>query len=274
MVNAYLDIGIQSRMNRIINPRDDRVVMLAIDHPYFQGPTTGLRNMSKTIKTLLPWCDCLMTTRGAVRSNIEPGDVGSKPIMLRVTGGNSVLNEELSDEKITVTIEEAIRMDAAGVAVSVYIGSANQQQTILNLTDMINQAEEYGIPVLAVTAVGKNMARDLRYLALASRICQDAGARIIKTYYCEEFSRLVDAVAPTAVVVAGGKYSSPPDALQMAYNSIQAGAVGVDFGRNIFQDANPVGMIRAIGSLVHGNHTVKEALEIYNACLPDASKLD
>jgi putative autoinducer-2 (AI-2) aldolase len=274
MVPAYLDIGIQSRMNRIINPKDNRVVMLAIDHPYFQGPTTGLRNMSKTIKTLLPYCDCLMTTRGAVRSNIAPEDVGSKPIMLRVTGGNSVLNEELSDEKITVTIEEALRMDAAGVAVSVYIGSPTQQQTILNLTDMINQAEAYGIPVLAVTAVGKNMARDLRYLALASRICQDAGARIIKTYYCEEFSRLVDSVSPTAVVVAGGKYSSPPDALQMAYHSVQAGAAGVDFGRNIFQDDNPIGMIKAIRSIVHENHTVKEALDVYNAHLPHASKLD
>ncbi|HTY53074.1 MAG TPA: 3-hydroxy-5-phosphonooxypentane-2,4-dione thiolase [Methanomicrobiales archaeon] len=274
MVNAYLDIGIQSRMNRIISPKDNRVVMLAVDHPYFQGPTTGLRNMSNTIKTLLPYCDCLMTTRGAVRSNIAPEDIGSKPIMLRVTGGNSVLNEELSDEQLTVTIEEAVRMDAAGVAVSVYIGSANQQQTILNLTDMINQAGEYGLPVLAVTAVGKNMARDLRYLALASRICQDAGARIIKTYYCEEFSKLVDWVAPTPVVVAGGKYSSPPDALQMAWDSVQAGAAGVDFGRNIFQDANPVGMIRAIGSIVHGNHTVKEAMDIYRACLPDAVKLD
>jgi putative autoinducer-2 (AI-2) aldolase len=274
MANAYLDIGIQSRMNRIINPKDNRVVMLAVDHPYFQGPTTGLRNMSTTIKTLLPCCDCLMTTRGAVRSNIAPEDVGSKPIMLRVTGGNSVLFEELSDEKLTVNIQEAIRMDAAGVAVSVFIGSANQQQTILNLTEMINQAEEYGIPVLAVTAVGKNMARDVRYLALASRICQDAGARIIKTYYCEEFSRLVDAVSPTAVVVAGGKQTSPPDALQMAYNSVEAGAAGVDFGRNIFQDENPIGMIKAIGSIVHGNHTVKEALDIYRACLPGASKLD
>ncbi|KQC04784.1 MAG: hypothetical protein APR53_09640 [Methanoculleus sp. SDB] len=274
MVNAYLDVGIQSRMNRIINPKDNRVVMLAVDHPYFQGPTTGLRNMSTTIKTLLPYCDCLMTTRGAVRSNIAPEDLGSKPVMLRVTGGNSVLFDELSDEKLTVTIQEAIRMDAAGVAVSVYVGSANQQQTILNLTDMISQAEEYGIPVLAVTAVGKNMARDLRYLSLASRMCQDAGARIIKTYYCEEFSRLVDAVAPTAVVVAGGKYSSPPDALQMAYDAIQAGAAGVDFGRNIFQDDNPVGMIRAIRAIVHDNHTVKEALDIYNACLPGATKLD
>jgi putative autoinducer-2 (AI-2) aldolase len=274
MVLAYLDIGIQSRMNRIIDPKDNRVVMLAIDHPYFQGPTTGLRNMSNTIKTLLPYCDCLMTTRGAVRGNIAPEDVGSKPIMLRVTGGNSVLNEELSDEKITVSIQEALRMDAAGVAVSVYIGSANQQQTILNLTDMINQAGEYGIPVLAVTAVGKNMARDLRYLALASRICQDAGARIIKTYYCEEFSRLVDWVSPTAVVVAGGKYTSPPEALEMAYHSIQAGAVGVDFGRNIFQDASPVGMIKAIRSIVHENHTIKEAMDVYNASLPHAARLD
>jgi len=274
MVQAYLDVGIQSRMNRIISPKDNRVVMLAVDHPYFQGPTTGLRNMSRTIQTLLPYSDCLMTTRGAVRSNIAPGDLGSKPIMLRVTGGNSVLFEELSDEKLTVTISEAIRMDAAGVAVSVYVGSANQQQTILNLTDMINHAEEYGIPVLAVTAVGKNMARDLRYLALASRICQDAGARIIKTYYCEEFSKLVDWVAPTAVVVAGGKYSSPPDALQMAYHSVQAGASGVDFGRNIFQDENPLGMIKAIKAIVHEDHTVKEALDIYHGCLPHASKLD
>jgi putative autoinducer-2 (AI-2) aldolase len=274
MANTYPDVGIQSRMNRIINPKDNRVVMFAIDHPYFQGPTTGLRNMSTTIRTLMPYCDCLMTTRGAVRNNIAPEALGSKPIMLRVSGGNSVLFEELSDEKITVGIREAIRMDAAGVAVSVYVGSANQQQTILNLTDTINQAEEYGIPVLAVTAVGKNMARDLRYLALASRICQDAGARIVKTYYCEEFSRLVDAVAPTAVVVAGGKYSSPPDALKMASDSVEAGAVGVDFGRNIFQDENPVGMIRAIGAIVHGNHTVKEALDVYNECLPGASRLD
>ena len=140
MVNIYPDVGIQSRMNRIINPKDNRVVMLAIDHPYFQGPTTGLRNMSKTIKTLLPYCDCLMTTRGAVRANIAPEDAGSKPIMLRVTGGNSVLFEELSDEKLTITIKEAIRMDAAGVAVSVYVGSANQQQTIINLTEMPNVA--------------------------------------------------------------------------------------------------------------------------------------
>jgi putative autoinducer-2 (AI-2) aldolase len=274
MANAYLDVGIQSRMNRIISPKDNRVVMLAIDHPYFQGPTTGLRSMSATIKTLLPYCDCLMTTRGAVRANMAPEDVGSKPIMLRVSGGNSILNEELSDEKITVSIQDAVRMDAAGVAVSVYVGAANQQQTILNLTDTINRAEEYGIPVLAVTAVGKNMARDLRYLALASRICQDAGARIVKTYYCEEFSKLVDWVAPTAVVVAGGKYSSPPDALKMAYDSVQAGAAGVDFGRNIFQDENPLGMIKAIGSIVHGNHTVKEAMDIYKACLPGAKKLE
>jgi putative autoinducer-2 (AI-2) aldolase len=274
MVNSYLDIGIQSRMNRIINPKDNRTLMLAIDHPYFQGPTSGLREMSKTIKTLLPYCDCLMTTRGAVRHNISAEDLGSKPIMLRVSGGNSVLFEELSDEKITVTIKEAIKMDAAGIAVSAYIGSPNQQQTILNLANAVNEAEDYGIPVLAVTAVGKNMARDLRYLAFASRICQDIGARIVKTYYCEEFEKLVQAVAPTPVVVAGGKHTNPQDAMQMAWNSIQAGAVGVDMGRNIFQDENPVGMIKGVRAIVHENCTVQEALVIYKECLPNACKLE
>nr|MDO8113430.1 3-hydroxy-5-phosphonooxypentane-2,4-dione thiolase [Candidatus Sigynarchaeota archaeon] len=274
MLNSYLDVGIQSRINRIISPKDNRTVMLAIDHPYFQGPTTGLHDMSKTIKMLMPYCDCLMTTRGAVRHNISADVLGSKPIMLRVTGGNSVLFEELSDERITVTIKEAIRMDAAGVAVSVFIGSPNQQRTILNLTDMINEAEEYGIPVLAVTAVGKTMARDLRYLALASRICQDAGARIIKTYYCDEFDKLVKACAPTPVVVAGGKHSSAPEALEMAYKSVQAGAVGVDMGRNIFQDDNPIGMIKAVRAVVHDNMTPKEAMDIYQSCAGEACKLE
>jgi putative autoinducer-2 (AI-2) aldolase len=274
MVNSYLDVGIQSRMNKIISPKDNRTVMLAIDHPYFQGPTSGLRNMSKTIKTLLPYCDCLMTTRGAVRHNIAVEDIGTKPVMLRISGGNSVLNEELSDEKITVTIKEAIRMDAAGVAISAFIGSPNQQQSIMNLAEAINEAEQYGLPVLAVTAVGKNMVRDLRYLAFASRICQDLGARIVKTYYCEEFPKLVEAVAPTPVVVAGGKKTGPLEAMELAWNSIQAGAVGVDMGRNIFQDDNPVGMIKAVRSIIHEKHTVKEAMDLYNACLPDACKLD
>lgn len=266
MVKPQLDIGIQSRMNRIINPKDNRTLMLAIDHPYFQGPTTGLRNMSLTIKTLMPYCDCLMTTRGAVRNNIAQEDLGSKPIMLRVTGGNTVLNEELSDEQITVSIEEAIKMDACGVAVSAYIGSVNQQQTILNLTNTINMAEEFGIPTLAVTAVGKNMVRDLRYLAFACRVCQDLGARIVKTYYCDEFEKLVDMVAPTPVVVAGGKKTeNAQQAMELAFNAISHGAVGVDMGRNIFQDDNPLGMIQAVRKIIHEKYTVKEALDVYNS---------
>jgi putative autoinducer-2 (AI-2) aldolase len=274
MVNSYIDVGIQSRLNKIISPKDNRTVMLAIDHPYFQGPTTGLHDMSKTIQMLMPYCDCLMTTRGAVRHNIPVEYMGSKPVVLRVSGGNSVLFEELSDELITVSIKEAVRMDVAGVAVSVFVGSPNQQRTILNLTDMINQAEDYGIPVLAVTAVGKTMARDLRYLALASRICQDAGARIVKTYYCEEFDKLVKACAPTPVVVAGGKHTSAPEALEMAYKSVQAGAVGVDMGRNIFQDDNPVGMIKAIRAVVHDDKTPQEAIELYNSCAGESCKLE
>jgi putative autoinducer-2 (AI-2) aldolase len=274
MGRSYLDIGIQSRINRIINPKTNRTLMLAIDHPYFQGPTSGLRNMSQTIKTLMPYCDCLMTTRGAVRNNIEVDAVGSKPIMLRVSGGNSVLNEELSDEKITVTIKEAIKMDACGVAVSAFIGSINQQQTIMNLAHMINEAEEYGIPTLAVTAVGKNMARDLRYLAFAARICQDIGARIVKTYYCEDFHKLVEWLAPVPVVVAGGKKTSPEDAMKLAFDSIQAGAVGVDMGRNIFQDDNPIGMIKGVRAIIHENATIKEGLDIYNSCMGDACKLE
>ncbi len=215
-----------------------------------------------------------MTTRGAVRHNIMAEALGSKPIMLRVSGGNSVLFEELSDERITVSIKEAVRMDVAGVAVSVFIGSPNQQRTILNLTDIINEAEDYGIPVLAVTAVGKAMARDLRDLAFACRICQDAGARIVKTYYCENFDKLVKMCAPTPIVVAGGKHTSAPEALEMAYKSVQAGAVGVDMGRNIFQDENPLGMIKAVRAVVHDNKTPQEAMELYKSCAGEACKLE
>jgi putative autoinducer-2 (AI-2) aldolase len=269
MVTPIIDVGMQSRLNKIIQ-KDGHTLMLAIDHPYFQGPTTGLHKMSVTIKTLMPYCDCLMTTRGAVRNNIAVEDLGSKPIMLRVTGGNSVLFEDLSDEKITVTIQDAIHMDACGVAVSVYIGSPNQQQTILNLANMINEAEAYGIPALAVTAVGKEMARDLRYLGFASRICQDIGARIVKTYYCDDFEKLVEYCSPVPMVVAGGKkLETAQDAMELAYNSIQAGAVGVDMGRNIFQDENPVGMISAVRKIIHENYTVQEALDVYNTTTSD-----
>jgi putative autoinducer-2 (AI-2) aldolase len=274
MVNTYVDVGIQSRMNKIISPKDNRTLMLAIDHPYFQGPTTGLKDMSKTIAMLMPYCDCLMTTRGAVRHNIPVDLMGTKPIMLRVTGGNSVLFEELSDEQITVSIKEAIRMDVTGVAVSVFIGSPNQQRTILNLTNMINEAEDYGLPVLAVTAVGKNMVRDSKYLAFASRICQDAGARIVKTYYSEGFEAVVKACSPTPVVVAGGKHTSAPEAIDMAYKSIQAGATGLDMGRNIFQDESPIAMIKAIKAVVHENATPTEAMDVYNSCKGESCKLD
>ncbi|MHA1338698.1 MAG: 3-hydroxy-5-phosphonooxypentane-2,4-dione thiolase [Promethearchaeota archaeon] len=266
MIGPYINIGIQSRMNKIFQ-KDGKTLMLAIDHPYFHGPTHGLRDMTKTISTLAPYCDCLMTTRGAVRHNIITELLGRVPIMLRVSGGNSVLYDDISNEKLTVTIKEAIRMDAAGVAVSVYVGAPDrhvQTQTIMNLANMINEAEEYGIPVLAVTAVGKQLARDLRYLGLASRICQDIGARIVKTYYCEGFDKLVERVSPTPVVVAGGKKIETKAALELAYKSVEAGAKGLDMGRNFFQNENPVGMIKAVRGIIHEGFTVKEALDIYN----------
>ncbi|MHA1728489.1 MAG: 3-hydroxy-5-phosphonooxypentane-2,4-dione thiolase [Promethearchaeota archaeon] len=266
MRRNYINVGIQSRMNKIFQ-KDGKCLMLAIDHPYFHGPTTGLRNMTNTMKTLAPHCDCLMTTRGAVRNNLPIELMGKVPIMLRVSGGNSVLYDDISNEKLTVTIEDALRMDAVGLAVSVFIGAPNkdyQTQTIMNLTNMINEAERYGIPTLAVTAVGKELARDLRYLGLAARMCQDLGARIVKTYYCENFDKLIDYLDPVPVVVAGGRKIETEKAIELAYNSIQAGAKGLDMGRNFFQNKNPVGMIKAIRGIVHNDFTEKEAMEIYN----------
>jgi 3-hydroxy-5-phosphonooxypentane-2,4-dione thiolase len=266
-MNPKINVGIQSRMNKIFQ-KDGKTLMLAIDHPYFHGPTTGLRNMSKTISTLAPLCDCLMTTRGAVRNNLSQELMGRVPIMLRVSGGNSVLYDDISNEKLTVTLKEAIKMDAVGVAVSVFVGSPNperQTQTIMNLSNMINQAEEYGIPALAVTAVGKTLVRDLRYLGLASRMCQDIGARIVKTYYTDGFEKLVDYLSPVPVVVAGGKKVENEAAIQMAVKSMEAGAAGLDMGRNFFQNENPVGMMKAIRGVIHDGLTEKEALEVYNS---------
>lgn len=266
MVQPILNIGMQARLNRIFDAKDGNTLMLAIDHPYFQGPTTGLKKMSDTISRLMPYCDCLMTTRGAVRNNIPLEMIGSRPIMLRVSGGNSVLFEDLSNEKLTVTIEEAIRMDAAGVAVSAYIGGPNQRDTILNLSNMINEAERYGIPTLAVTAVGKDLARDLRYLAFASRICQDIGARIVKTYMCDEFDKLVEWLDPVPVVMAGGKKIETEAAMELAHRAMEAGAKGVDMGRNFFQNDKPVAMIKAIRKIIHEGFTVKEAMDFYTGC--------
>ena len=253
--------GMKNRLSRIINPETGKVVMLAVDHGYFQGPTTGLRDLGNTVSPLLPYGDALMITRGALRNWI-PAEM-DKPIVLRVSGGQSI-KKELSNEVITTSIEDAIRINASAITCSVYIGGEYEKQTIENLSRLVNEGERYGIPVLAVTAVGKDMKRDARYLGLASRICVEMGAHMIKTYYCEkDFQEVVGACGNVPVVMAGGKKLEERLALEMASNAIKDGAVGVDMGRNIFQSKNPVGMIKAVRSIVHEGKSVEEAYEIY-----------
>ena len=254
-----MDWGIKNRLSRIIRPDTGRTVMLAVDHGYFQGPTTGLESPRKTITPLIPYADCLMLTRGVLRTSVDAScDV---PIVLRVSGGTSILRE-LSNEGIITSIEEAIRLNAAGMALSIFVGSEYERQTLLNLSRLVNMGERYGIPVLAVTAVGREMTRDARYLALACRIAAELGAHLVKTYYCEGFQEVVGG-CPVPVVIAGGKKLPERDALQLAYDAVHAGAVGVDMGRNIFQSDSPVAMIMAVRSIVHEDTTVDKAYDLY-----------
>lgn len=258
-----MDWGMKNRLSKIIKPKDGRTVMLAVDHGYFMGATTGLENISKTVNPLLPYADTLMLTRGALRNYINPEtDI---PIVLRVSGGTSIIGKELLHEGTVVSMRDAIRLNASGVAFSIMIGADFERDTILEFTKVIDEAEEYGIPVVAVTAVGKDMVRDARYMSLASRMAAELGAHIVKTYYVEEGFEKVVKSCPVPIVIAGGKKQPEEEALQMAYNAIQAGAVGVDMGRNIFQSEDPVAMIQAVRAVVHENATPKEAYEIFKA---------
>ncbi len=256
-----MDWGMKNRLSRNFDNKSGKTVMLAVDHGYFQGPTTGLKNPKETITPLLPYCDSLFVTRGVLRNCVP--DNTETPIFLRVSGGPSVLGE-LSNEDITTSMQEALRLNACGVGISIFVGEKNEDRTISNLGRLVNEAEDYGMPVLAITAVGKEMARDTRYLGLACRIAAEIGAHMVKTYYCEEdFDKVVEG-CPVPVVIAGGKKMPEKDALQMAYNAISKGAAGVDMGRNIFQSENPVAMIQAVRAVVHGNHSVDEAFELFN----------
>ncbi|MBU0757000.1 MAG: 3-hydroxy-5-phosphonooxypentane-2,4-dione thiolase [Nanoarchaeota archaeon] len=252
--------GMKNRLSRILNPKTGHCVMLAVDHGYFQGPTTGLRNLNTAVDPLLQYADALMIASGGVRGWIKPEM--NKPIVLRMSGGTSIL-KELSNEIIVVDIEEAIRMNATAITCSVFVGGEYEKESIANLAKLVNWGEKYGMPVLAVTAVGRDMARDARFLGLASRICVENGAHIIKTYYCDGFEDVVEACGNVPVVIAGGKKQPEKDALQMAADALKAGAVGVDMGRNIFQSDCPVGMIKAVRKLVHEGASVEEAYQIY-----------
>jgi len=255
-----MNFGMKNRLLRIIKPATGKTVMLAVDHGYFQGPTTGLKDLKKTVSPLISYADCLFITRGMLRTCIDPGSDAA--ICLRVSGGPSILGD-LSNEDLTTSLEEAIRLNASGVGMSIYVGTRNEDRTISNLGRLVSEAERYGMPVLAVTAVGKEMARDARYLALACRIAAEIGAHFVKTYYCEDFYKVVEG-CPVPIVMAGGKKIPEKDALQMTANAIKEGASGVDMGRNIFQSDNPVGMIQATRAVVHNGVSVKEAFKIYS----------
>ena len=256
-----LDWGMKNRLSRIFNPKTGRTVMLAIDHGYFQGPTTGLERIDINILPLVPYADTLMLTRGILRTIVPPSV--SPSIVMRVSGGTSIL-KELSNEEIAVDIEDSIRMNVCAMAVQVFIGGEYERQSIINMTKMVDQGTRYGIPTLAVTAVGKDMARDARYFRLATRICAELGAHYVKSYYIDDGFETVTASCPVPIVMAGGKKIPELDALTMAYNAIQQGAAGVDMGRNIFQSESPVAMIKAVKAVVHANETPQKAFDLYN----------
>jgi putative autoinducer-2 (AI-2) aldolase len=258
--SASLDWGMQNRLARIFNPKTGRTVMLAIDHGYFQGPTTGLERIDINILPLVPFADTLMLTRGILRSIVPPAL--TTPIVMRASGGTSIL-KELSNEEIAVDIEDSIRMNVCAMAVQVFIGAEFERQSIINMTRLIDAGMRYGIPTLAVTAVGKDMARDARYFRLATRICAELGAQYVKTYYIDKGFETVTAACPVPIVMAGGKKIPELDALTMAYNAVQQGASGVDMGRNIFQSESPLAMIQAVKAVVHQNEKPKKAFDLY-----------
>ncbi len=254
-----MDWGMQHRLANIISPITGRAVMLAVDHGYFLGPTSGLEQPRETVAPLLPHADSLMLTRGVLRQCVDPAS--RIPVVLRVSGGTSILTE-LSNEEITVSMDDAVRLNVSAVALSIFVGSENERRTLANLAKLVDLGEQYGIPVLAVTAVGKDMARDARYLGLCCRIAAELGARIVKTYYCEGFEEIV-ASCPVPIVIAGGKKIEEREALELCDNAVSRGAVGVDMGRNIFQSENPAGMIRAVRQVVHERKTPEEAFRFF-----------
>ena len=257
--NNY-DWGMKDRLSRIFNPNSGKTVMLAFDHGYFMGPTSGLERLDLLIPRLANYADCLMGTRGAIRSSVPP--TYNKAIALRASSGSSVLQDDLSHESMVVDIEDAIKMNASAIAIQTFIGADGQKETIEELNRAVNFGSRYSIPTMGVVAVGKKMERTNQFFLLATRMLAEFGAQIVKTYYCENFEKVTSA-CPVPLVVAGGKKLPEKDALTLAYNSIQGGAAGVDMGRNIFQSQYPEEMIQAVGKVVHEGFTDKEAFELF-----------
>jgi 3-hydroxy-5-phosphonooxypentane-2,4-dione thiolase len=266
--NSY-DWGMKNRLARIFNPRSGKTVMLAFDHGYFQGPTTGLERVDVTILPLAPYADALMLTRGILRSVIPPSSPNA--VVMRASGGPSIL-KELSNEQIAVDVEDAVRMNVSAMAVQVFVGGTYETKSIHNLTRLVDQGLRHGIPVLGVTAVGKELARDAKYMRLASRICAELGATFVKTYYVPEDFETVTASCPVPIVIAGGKKLAELEALRMARAAIDQGAAGVDMGRNIFQASAPVAMIQAVRKVVHEDLTAEQAYDFYHTTKNEAQK--
>lgn len=258
-----MDWGMQNRLNKVIK-EDGRCFFLPIDHGYFLGPTHCLEKPAETIEPLLPYCDALFCTRGMLRAAIDPAI--EKPIILRVSGGPSIVGDDLANEVITTSIEEIIRLNVAAVGLSIFVGSDYETQTIDNLAQLINQCEDFGIPVMAVTAVGKETEkREARFLSLSCRIAAEIGAKVVKTYWCaKDFDKVVEG-CPVPVVMAGGpKCETDREVMEFVHDGLEKGAIGINLGRNIWQNKQPVPMAKALHAIIHGNATVDEAMDIFN----------
>ena len=258
-----MDWGMQNRLSKLIQP-DGRCFFLPIDHGYFQGPTHKLEKPGETIKPLLPYCDALFVTRGVLRSCVDPAN--SLPIILRISGGTSVVGKDLANEGVTTSIRDAIRLNVSAVGLSIFVGTDYEHQTLMNLGNTVNECEEAGIPVMAVTAVGKELQkREARTLALYCRIAAELGARVVKTYWCENFEKVIEG-CPVPVVMAGGpKCETALEVLEFVHDGLEKGAIGINLGRNVWQNEHPVAMAKALQALIHENLSVKEANELFNS---------
>lgn len=258
-----MDWGMENRLARLMQP-NGRCLWLPVDHGYFQGPVTRLEAPRQTLEPLLPHCDAVFVTRGVLRSCVEPR--GAKAIILRVSGGASVVGKDLAHEGITTCMEEAVRLNVCAVGISVFVGTDYEHDSLMNLARLVDEGEKCGIPVMAVTAVGRELKkRDARYLALCSRIAAELGARVVKTYYCEQFEKVTEG-CPVPIVIAGGpKVDTEYEVLQFVYDGMQQGAIGVNLGRNIWQSEHPVAMIRAIRAVIHEGATPEHAQAVYES---------
>jgi len=257
-----MDWGMKNRMSQLIQP-DGRCFFLPIDHGYFQGPTSCLEKPGETIKPLLPYCDALFVTRGVLRAAVPAEN--SKPIILRISGGATVIGGDLANESITTSIEEIIRLNATAVGISVFVGTGYERESLMNLAETVNMCEDYGIPVMAVTAVGKELEkRDARYLGLCCRVAAELGARVVKTYWCKNFDKVVHG-CPVPVVMAGGpKCETELEVFDFVYDGIQNGAVGLNLGRNVWQNPHPLAMMQALKAVIHDRYTPKEAFQLFH----------